>query len=130
MFYICNVINFEYRPESYFDGTGPTALIAKLTYPESQWGEEICLFAVALDGNIIFEVADFYGNEYKINPASSKRTLMLQELIVMIESLEVDPEAVLGNINQTLLGIPEAESHLYKNLKDYFAEKRIHFGYR
>ncbi len=123
------MINFEYRPESYFDGTGPTALIAKLTYPESQWGEEICIFATALDGNILFEVADFYGNEYKMHPVSSKRTLMLQELIVMIESLEVDPEAALGNINQTLLGIPEAESNLYKNLKDYFNEKRTHFGY-
>jgi hypothetical protein len=123
------VIDFEFRPESYFDETGPTALIAKLTYPESQWGEEICLFAAALDGNIIFEVADFYGNEYKIQPDSSERPLTLQEVIVMIESLEVDPEAVMGNINQTLLGIPEAESNLYKNLKDYFAEKRIHFGY-
>lgn len=123
------MINFEYRPESYFDGTGPTALIAKLTYPESQWGEEICIFATALDGNIIFEVADFYGNEYKMLPVSSKRTLMLQELIVMIESLEVDPEAAIGNINQTLLGIPEVESNLYKNLKDYFDEKRTHFGY-
>lgn len=123
------MIDFEYCPETYFEGNYTSVLLVKLSYPESQWGEEICIFASALDGKIIFEVADFYGNEYQIQPESSDSPLRLQELIVLIASLGVDPTAEMGNINQTLTGIPIAESRIYKQLKDYFDEKRMHFGY-
>jgi hypothetical protein len=123
------VINFEYRPESYFDGTGPTALIAKLSYPESQWGEEICIFASPLDGKIVYEVVDFYGNEYKTNPEMSDHILNLQEIIILIETLEVSPEFEKGEINRTLMGIPEVDSLHYTQLKIYFDDKRKHFGF-
>lgn len=122
-------MNFDYRPETYFNGTGASTLLAKLSYPESQWGEEICIFATALDGEIFFEVIDFYGNEYKPKPACSSEPLPLQELILLLESLEVDPESEMGHINQTLQGIPQAESKLYPELKDYFNQKRAHFGF-
>ncbi|MEX2591646.1 MAG: UDP-glucuronosyltransferase [Anditalea sp.] len=122
------MIDFDYAPTSYFDGTGPSALIAKLTYPESQWGEEISIFAAPLDGEIYFEVIDFYGNEYKVNPEKSKMTLNLQEIIFMIETLEVSKSGEQGNVNLTLLGIPEAESLAYPQLKEYFKEKRKNFG--
>ncbi|MFO7824709.1 MAG: UDP-glucuronosyltransferase [Cyclobacterium sp.] len=122
-------MNFDYKPETYFNGTGANSLLVKLTYPESQWGEEICIFATVLDGDIFFEIIDFYGNEYKTKPAYSSEPLPLQDLILLVESLEVDPESEMGNINQTLLGIPIAESKLYPELKDYFNQKRAHFGY-
>lgn len=122
-------MNFEFKPETYFDGTGPSTLIAKLTYPESQWGEEICIFASSLDGQIIFEVADFYGNDYIITPEATESPLSLQGLIVMIESLEVNQASELGHINMTLAGIPQAESLLYKDLAPFFREKRKHFGF-
>jgi hypothetical protein len=126
--YLCEM-DFDYRPATYFNGTGASALLVKLTYPESQWGEEICIFATALDGELFFEIVDFYGNEYQAKPEVANRPLSLQELILLVESLEVDPEAELGNINQTLSGIPMAESELYPQLKDYFSQKRMHFGY-
>lgn len=122
-------MDFDYRPETYFNGTGASSLLVKLTYPESQWGEEICIFATALDGEIFFEIVDFYGNEYASKPAVSKGTLPLQEIILLVESLEVAPETELGNINQTLSGIPIAESRLYPQLEEYFSQKRAHFGY-
>lgn len=122
------MIDFDYTPASYFDGTGPSALIAKLTYPESQWGEEISLYAAPLDGEIYFEVVDFYGNDYKLNPEKSDHPLSLQEIIFMIETLEVSKNGEQGNVNITLLGIPEAESLAYPQLKEYFIEKRKNFG--
>ncbi|MBD3629195.1 UDP-glucuronosyltransferase [Cyclobacterium sp.] len=122
-------MNFDYKPETYFNGTGASSLLVKLTYPESQWGEEICIFATALDGEIFFEIIDFYGNEYKTKPEYSDGPLPLQELILLVESLEVDPDSEMGNINQTLKGIPVAESKLYPELKAYFNQKRAHFGY-
>jgi hypothetical protein len=122
------MIDFDYTPDSYFDGTGPSALIAKLNYPESQWGEEISLYATPLDGDIYFEVIDFYGNEYMVNPEKSKNPLSLQEIIFLIETLEVSQNRDEGKVNLTLLGIPEAESLAYPQLKEYFMEKRKNFG--
>ena len=122
-------MNFDYQPKTYFNGTGANALIAKLTYPESQWGEEICIFATTIDGLNYYEIVDFYGNEYTIKPDESSKPLQLQELILLIESMEVEKEGEMGAINQTLLGIPVAESTLYPQLKDYFDQKRNHFGF-
>jgi len=122
-------MNFDYQPKTYFNGTGANALIAKLTYPESQWGEEICIFVTTLDGLNYYEIVDFYGNEYSIKPDESSNPLQLQELILLIESMEVEKKGELGAINQTLLGIPVAESTLYPQLKHYFDQKRNHFGF-
>jgi len=122
-------MNFDYQPKTYFNGTGANALIAKLTYPESQWGEEICIFATTLDGLNYYEIVDFYGNEYSIKPDESSNPLQLQELILLIESMEVEKKGEMGAINQTLLGIPVAESTLYPQLKHYFDQKRNHFGF-
>ena len=122
-------MNFDYQPKTYFNGTGANALIAKLTYPESQWGEEICIFATTIDGLNYYEIVDFYGNEYTIKPDESSKPLQLQELILLIESMEVEKEGEMGAINETLLGIPVAESTLYPQLKDYFDQKRNHFGF-
>ncbi|MDO9551568.1 UDP-glucuronosyltransferase [Rhodonellum sp.] len=122
------MINFDYQPSTYFDGTGPSALLVKLTYPESQWGEEISIFANTVDGEILFEAVDFYGNDFKIVPEKYSQTLSLQALIIMIETMDVAPDLAQGNVEWTLAGIPEAESLLYPDLKAYFNEKRRSFG--
>ena len=125
---ILGMIDFNYRPASYFDGTGPTSLIAKLTYPESQWGEALTLYATPIDGEIHFEMVDFYGNDYILQPAKSEVPLSLEEIIVLIETLEVPEDGMQGRANLTLAGIPEAESWVYPQLKEYFQQKRKTFG--
>jgi hypothetical protein len=122
------VIDFNFRPESYFNGTGPNTLLCKLSYPESQWGEEISIYANVLDGVYYFEAVDFYGNDIQLNPEKSDFPLTLQELIFMIETMDVDPKNAQGNIELTLSGIPLAESLIYNHLEVYFAEKRKTFG--
>lgn len=122
------MIDFEFAPKSYFDGTGPSALLAKLSYPESQWGEEMSIYAAPLDGKIYYEVVDFYGNEFDLSPEKSKNPLTLQELIFMIETLEVVDNSVKGDMNLTLSGIPEAKSNVYPQLEEYFTQKRKNFG--
>lgn len=122
------MMDFDYSPHSYFDGTGPSTLIAKLSYPESQWGEEVSIYATALDGDIYYEVVDFYGNDFKVKPERSQQPLTLQELIFLIETLEVLPGGDKGDMNLTLSGIPEARSNIYPQLGAYFKEKRKNFG--
>ncbi|QDH78483.1 UDP-glucuronosyltransferase [Echinicola soli] len=122
------MIDFDFAPKSYFDGTGPSALLAKLSYPESQWGEEISIYAAPLDGKIYFEVVDFYGNEFAVKPERSNHPLSLQEFIVLIETLEVMDQGSKGDMNMTLSGIPEAKSNVYPQLESYFMEKRKNFG--
>lgn len=122
------MIDFDFRPTTYFDGTGPSSLLAKLSYPESQWGEELSIYASTLDGIISYEVIDFYGNDFTTNPESSKEPLSLQEFIYLIETLENGDGSEEGNIKLTLMGIPEVESTVYPELKKYFIDKRRTFG--
>jgi len=122
------MIDFDFRPATYFDGTGPSSLLAKLSYPESQWGEEISIYASTLDGIIYYEVVDFYGNDFKTNPESSKEPLSLQEFIYLIETLENKDGSEEGNVKFTLTGIPEVESIVYTEIKKYFIDKRKTFG--
>ncbi|AGA77385.1 hypothetical protein [Echinicola vietnamensis] len=122
------MIDFDFTPKSYFDGTGPSALLAKLSYPESQWGEEISIYAAPLDGKIYFEVVDFYGNDFAVKPEESDHPLSLQEFIFLIETLEVIDHGAKGDMNITLSGIPEAKSNVYPQLQGYFIEKRKNFG--
>jgi hypothetical protein len=122
------MIDFDFTPTSYFDGTGPSSLLVKLTYPESQWGEEINIYCNVIDGEFFFEAIDFYGNDIHLNPGKSEHLLSLQELIFLIETMDVKGQQALGNIELTLSGIPEAESKFYPGLAPYFAEKRKTFG--
>ncbi|EKB49113.1 hypothetical protein [Cecembia lonarensis] len=122
------MIDFDFRPTSYFDGTGPSSLLVKLTYPESQWGDEINIYCTVLDGEYQFEAIDFYGNEIQLNPEKSNEPLSVQEIILLIETMEVKNKNPQGNIELTLAGIPEVESKCYPNLNRYFEEKRKTFG--
>lgn len=122
------MINYDFKPQSYFEGLSPNALLVKLTYPESQWGEEISIYANVMDGKIYYEAVDFYGNDLKLNPESSTETLSLQELIFMIETMEPEEEFSQGNVALTLSGIPQAESLMYPELKKYFTDKRKFYG--
>lgn len=122
------MINYDFKPQSYFEGLSPNVLLVKLTYPESQWGEEISIYANVMDGEIYYEAVDFYGNEIKLNPEKSKEFLSLQELILMIETLEAEQESTQGNVSLTLSGIPQAESRIYPELKKYFMDKREFYG--
>lgn len=122
------MINYDYKPQNYSDGLSHNTLLVKLTYPESQWGEEISIYANVMDGEFYFEAIDFYGNEIKLNPEKSKEFLSLQELILMIETMEPNQEPAQGNLTLTLSGIPQAESLLYPDLKKYFSDKRKSFG--
>ena len=122
------MIDFDFRPTGYFDGTGPSALIVRLVYPESQWGEEINIYCNVIDGTFNFEAIDFYGNDILLNPENSQEPLSLQELIFMVETMDVKSETAQGNIPLTLSGIPEAESQFYPDLEKYFLEKRKSFG--
>lgn len=124
------MINFEYRPETYFTGSGPTTLLAKLLYPESQWGEEISIFVNVIDGIYYYEAVDFYGNEIQLNPEISEDPLTLQELIVLIETMDSNPKNSQGHVEITLSGTPEAESPLYPELEKYFSDKRKYYGLR
>ncbi|EON78497.1 hypothetical protein ADIS_1012 [Lunatimonas lonarensis] len=123
------MVDFDFAPDSYFNGTGPSALIVKLSYPESSWGEEISIYATTMDGTIYFEAIDFYGNDFRLDPDHSAKPLTLQEMILLIERLEVKPGTELGNIEMTLSGIPLAKSHVYPELETFFSGKRKHFGY-
>ncbi|MGY6742594.1 MAG: UDP-glucuronosyltransferase [Cecembia sp.] len=122
------MIDFDFRPTSYFDGTGPSSLLVKLTYPESQWGEEINIYCNVLDGEFQFEAVDFYGNEIELKPEKTDKPLSLQEIIFLIETMGVKNQNAQGNIELTLSGIPEAESKYYPDLGKYFEEKRKTFG--
>lgn len=102
--------------------------MAKLSYPESTWGEEICIYATAIDGEIHYEAVDFYGNNILLTPAKSTTPLSLQELILLIERMEVSPGQGLGRIEMTLSGIPKVKSVLYPELEAFFDGKRKHFG--
>jgi len=118
------MINFDFRPPSYFKGSSPNILLVRLIYPESQWGEEISIYANVMDGVIYYEAVDFYGNEFKLDPEKSMHPLSLQELILMIETMDVDPDYGQGNVDLTLSGIPNANSLVYPDLQEYFSQKR------
>jgi hypothetical protein len=122
------MIDFEFAPPNYFDGTGPSALVAKLAYPESQWGDEIGIYATPLDGEIYYEAVDFYGNDYSLTPEKSAKPLTLQEIIFMIETIDVSLVGEQEKIQITLRGIPNVESLVYPQLQEYFTEKRKNFG--
>ena len=122
------MVDFRYRPETYFEAELTSVLLIRLDFPESQWGEMISIYANMLEGMIYYEAVDFYGNDIILSPSKSFEPLSTQEVIFMIETMETDWESAQGNMGLTLLGIPEVESKYYPNLKNYFSEKRKGFG--
>ncbi|GAB3227555.1 UDP-glucuronosyltransferase [Algoriphagus aestuariicola] len=120
--------DFKFQPETYFVGETTSALVVRLHYPESTWGEQISVYAHQFGGKIQFEAVDFYGNEYLLYPSSSWEPLVFEDMVYLIEGMQVNQDTFEGNIELVLDGIPEAESLFYPELAEYFAEKRKSFG--
>lgn len=122
------MIDFKYRPETYFTEDTTSVLLARLNYPESTWGEQISLYAHFLEGKIQFEAVDFYGNDYILYPGSCWEPLNLDEIIYLIEGMQLNKDTSEGSMELVLDGIPEVESNFYPEVKKYFEEKRKSFG--
>lgn len=122
------MIDFKFHPESYFTDETTSVLLVKLNYPESQWGEQISIYAHWLERKIQFEAVDFYGNDYMLYPSSSFDTLSMEDMVYMIEGMQVNTDAMEGNMELILDGTPEVESEFYPELEKYFEEKRKNFG--
>lgn len=122
------MIDFKFCPENYFTDETTSVLLIKLNYPESQWGEQISIYAHWLEGKIQFEAVDFYGNDYMLYPSSSFDTLSMEDIIYLVEGMQVNTDEMEGNMELILDGIPEVESDFYPELEEYFEEKRKNFG--
>ncbi|WP_192347623.1 UDP-glucuronosyltransferase [Algoriphagus sp. Y33] len=122
------MIDFKFTPESYFTDETTSVLLVKLNYPESQWGEQISIYAHWLEAKIQFEAVDFYGNEYLLHPSWSYDSLSMEDIIYLLEGMQVNTDAIEGNMELILDGIPEVESDFYPELERYFEEKRKNFG--
>jgi hypothetical protein len=122
------MIDFNYRPKTYFSAETTSVLLVRLHYPESTWGEQISLYAHYLEGKIQFEAVDFYGNDYVLYPGSSWEPLNLDEMVYLIEGMQLNKDTSEGSMELVLDGIPEVESTFYPDLKKYFEEKRKSFG--
>lgn len=122
------MFDFKFTPDSYFEEEVTTVLLVKLQYPESQWGEQISIYAHWLEGKIQFEAVDFYGNEFMLYPSSSFEPLNFEDMVYLLEGIQVNQDLNEGNIELTLYGIPQAESPFYPELEKYFDEKRENAG--
>lgn len=122
------MFDFKFQPKTYFNEESTSVLLVRLHYPESTWGEQISIYAHHLEGKIQFEVVDFYGNDYILYPSNSWEPLSFEDMIFLIEGMQVNQDALEGNIELVLDGIPEAESDFYPQLKKFFTEKRKSFG--
>ena len=122
------MMDYKYRPEGYFSEGVTSVILIRLFYPESQWGEQITIYAHLAEGKIQFEVVDFYGNEYVVYPNSSWEPLSLEDAIYLVESMQINQDLQEGNMTMVLDGIPEAESSFYPDIQIYFREKRKSFG--
>jgi hypothetical protein len=122
------MVDFKFRPQSYFEEEETSAVLVRLSFPESQWGEVISIYANFLDGEIHYEAVDFYGNDIHLHPLKSYEPLSTKELINMIENMDTDWDSASGNMGLTLLGIPEVESRFYPDIKNHFSEKRKNLG--
>ncbi len=119
--------DFKFTPETYFEKGSNSALIAKLNYPESQWGEQISIYAHFLDRKIEFEAVDFYGNDYLLYPRTAEEPLSFEDMVYLIEGMQLNMDEVSGSADLTLNGVPEVQSDHYSELKKFFDEKRSSF---
>jgi hypothetical protein len=122
------MFDFKFTPETYFKDGVTSVLLVKLHYPESQWGEQISIYAHLVENKIQFEAVDFYGNDFILYPSSSYEPLNFDDLVYMLEGIQVNQDLNEGNIEITLYGIPEAESSFYPEIEKYFDEKRENAG--
>jgi hypothetical protein len=122
------MIDPDFQPLSYGGEKHQPVLIAKLHYPESQWGEDISLYVTETDEGLAFEASDFYGNDIVLEPSTSQQPLLLKKMICMVETMKPADENFAGNLELTLMGIPEVASDFYPGLSDYFLEKRKRLG--
>lgn len=122
------MIDFKFCPKSYFTDETTSVLLVKLNYPESQWGEQISIYAHYLERKIQFEAVDFYGNEYMLYPSSSFDTLSMEDMVYLVEGMQVNTDAMEGNMELILDGIPQVVSDFYPELEIYFEDKRKTFG--
>ena len=120
--------NFKFSPDSYFSEGSNSVLLVKLNYPESQWGEQISIYAHYLNYRIEFEAVDFYGNDYLLYPSTASEPLNFEDIIYLIEGMQVNSDEAHGTIDLTLSGIPQAESLFYPELKHFFDEKRANYN--
>lgn len=122
------MIDFKFIPKDYFEEESNSALLAKLNYPESQWGEQISIYAHLIERMIHFEAVDFYGNEYILYPSKAEEFLSQEDFIYLLEGLQINTDTQVGNMSYILSGIPEVTSSIYPDLSSYFAEKRKSLG--
>lgn len=122
------MFDFKFTPETYFEEGVTSVLLVKLQYPESQWGEQISIYAHFMENKIHFEAVDFYGNDFMLYPSSSYEPLNFEDLVYMLEGIQVNQDTNEGNIEITLYGIPQAESSFYPEIEKYFEEKRENAG--
>ncbi|TFV95620.1 UDP-glucuronosyltransferase [Algoriphagus kandeliae] len=122
------MIDFKFRPATYFSEDTNSALLVRLHYPESQWGEQISIYAHEIDRMIQLEAVDFYGNDYMLYPSKVDEPMTLEDLIYLIEGMQVNQDSWDGRMELVLDGIPEASSSFYPDLEKYFSEKRKNFG--
>lgn len=122
------MFDFKFTPETYFQEDTTSVLLVRMQYPESQWGEQISIYAHWIEGKIQFEAVDFYGNDFMLFPSSSFEPLNFEDLVYLLEGIQVNQDSNEGNIEMTLYGIPKAESAFYPELEKYFEEKRENAG--
>lgn len=122
------MINFKFRPESYFNGDTNSVLLVKLSYPESKWGEQLSIYGHEINHKIQLEAVDFYGNDYLLYPSSVDEPLSLEDLIYLLEGIQLNKDEIQGGMELILDGIPQVESLFYPELSNYFEEKRKGFG--
>lgn len=122
------MIDLDFQPLSYGIQMSQSVMIAILHYPESQWGEDISIFVSLTEAGFTYEVQDFYGNDILIDPAYSSQPLTLGAAIHAIENLRPSTDDFSGNLELTLMGIPEVKSDFYPGLELYFLEKRKRLG--
>ncbi|WP_297336706.1 UDP-glucuronosyltransferase [Algoriphagus sp.] len=120
--------DFKFRPDTYFSAESSSALLVKLHYPESTWGEQISIYAHQIDFQIQLEAVDFYGNDYLLYPSKIEEPLSLEELIFLIEGMQLNQDELEGKMELVLDGIPQVTSNFYPDLEEYFSEKRKNFG--
>ena len=122
------MINFKFRPETYFSESSNSILLVKLNFPESKWGEQLSIYAHGIAHRIQLEAVDFYGNDYILYPSTIDEPLSLEDLIYLLEGIQLNKDEIQGGMELILDGIPLVESSLYPDLQVYFEEKRKSYG--
>ncbi len=122
------MINFKFRPETYFSEEITSVLLVKLNFPESKWGEQLSIYAHSNAHRINLEAVDFYGNDYILYPSTIDEPLSLEDLVYLLEGIQLNKDDIQGGMELILDGVPLAVSPFYPELEIYFEEKRKSYG--